>query len=159
MNPVRDWIDTVLTVAREQAEYNELNRKILEQLFLFAIELGRKKRLTAKERAFYAKTVATAEAFVAISINRRPHEDICIDQMMEDCIGDWTRFQPGLKKLLERLLKCGLDDLNPGPALWPGIRDWFAGQLKSVARHYPQYLSPDEIPAILDRLEHPLDRV
>jgi hypothetical protein len=158
MNPVRKWIDTVLTIAREQAECNELNREILERLFLFGIELGQRKRLTPKERAFYLKTVATAEAFMAISVTCPQSEEICIDQMIEDCVDDWSRFQPGLKRLLERLMKCSLDHLNPGPAIWPRAKDWFADQLKAAARHYPQYLSAREIPEILERLEHPLDR-
>jgi hypothetical protein len=38
------------------------------------------------------------------------------------------------------------------------MRDMIAGQLKVISRVYPDQLPESEITAILDRLEHPLDR-
>jgi hypothetical protein len=158
MNPVREWIDTVLRIAREQAQTNQLNRKVLERLFLFGIEIGRGTRLTLEERARLARTVATAEAFMAVLETCPEKYTDCLKQITEDCISDWPKFQPGLRRMLERSTEFNLEHVDPGPAIWPGIREWFANQLESVAHHYPQYLSKSEIPDILDRLDHPLDR-
>jgi hypothetical protein len=38
------------------------------------------------------------------------------------------------------------------------MREMMANQLKLISRHYPDELPETEITAILDRLDHPLDR-
>lgn len=158
MNPVREWIDTVLRIAREQAETNQLNLKILERLFLFGIEIGQGRRLTPDERARLSRTVATAEAFMATLEICPAKYAACLDLIADDCVSDWSRFQPALRRMLENSSEFQFDHLDGGPAIWPGVREWFARQLDEMARQYPQYLSRREIPAILDRLDHPLDR-
>ncbi len=156
MNPIHDWIEAILRISREQAECNELNRKILQRVFIFGIEIGRGKRLTPRERARLEKTLATAEAFMAIAEKCPPNRSV--DRIIDDCVADWPKHQPKLKKLLERLMGHRLDEVNPGPAVWPEIREWIAGQFRAVSRAYPDQFPPSEIPAILDRLDHPLDR-
>jgi hypothetical protein len=156
MNPIRNWIETILRVSREQAECNELNRKILQRVFIFGIEIGRGKRLTPKERVRLEKTLITAEAFMAIAEKCPP--DKSVDRIIDDCVVDWPKHQPKLKKLLERVMEHSLDEVDPGPAIWPEIREWIAGQFLAVSRAYPEQLPASEIPAILDRLDHPLDR-
>ena len=59
MNPIRQWIDDLLAGAKEKAAMAQMKRELDEQLFLFAIEVGRGKRLMSHERRVYAKTFRT----------------------------------------------------------------------------------------------------
>jgi hypothetical protein len=105
MNEVREWIEMIISLSRDQAEYGEFHRKVQEQLFIFAIEIGRRKRLTPAERAYYEKTLATAEVLLGITERSISNlaERIPYDRIMDDCVVDWIGHEPALKRLLERL--------------------------------------------------------
>ena len=160
MNPIRKWIESLFRISRDQAEYGEFHRKVQERLFILAIEIGRRKRLTPEQCARYEKTQATAEVLLAITEKSVSSLAALIpyDQIMDDCVGDWIEQEPKLKRLLERLLGRSLQELDVPPGMWPEMRDMIAGQLKVISRVYPDQLPESEITAILDRLEHPLDR-
>jgi hypothetical protein len=160
MNPIREWIEGVLRIAREQAEYGEFERRIQQQLFLFAIEIGRKKRLTPMERERYAKSLLTAEALLAVA-NMCPKSRSQLlfnEQMVDECVINWDKHEPGLKKILERVMGGRFCALDVPVGMWPEIRDMFACQFEALSRAYPDQVPPSELPAILDRLKHPLDR-
>jgi hypothetical protein len=160
MNRIREWIDTIVRISRDQAEYGEFHRKVHDRLFIFAIEIGRKKRLTPDERALYEKTLATAEVLLGITEKSVSNlaERIPYDGIMDDCVADWIRHEPALKRLLERVLGRSFADLDMPAGMWPGMRELIADQIRAVARAYPNELPESEVESILDRLEHPLDR-
>ena len=160
MNEIREWIDMIISLSRDQAEYGEFHRKVQEQLFIFAIEIGRRKRLTPAERAYYEKTLATAEVLLGITERSISNlaERIPYDRIMDDCVVDWIGHEPALKKLLERLLGRNFADLNVPSGMWPEMRELFSNQIRAISRAFPDQLPESEIRAILDRLEHPLDR-
>ena len=160
MNEVREWIEMIISLSRDQAEYGEFHRKVQEQLFIFAIEIGRRKRLTPAERAYYEKTLATAEVLLGITERSISNlaERIPYDRIMDDCVVDWIGHEPALKRLLERLLGRNFADLNVPSGMWPEMRELFSNQIRAISRAFPDQLPESEIGAILDRLEHPLDR-
>ncbi len=45
MNPIRQWIEDLLACARKKAAITQIKRELDEQLFLFAIEIGRGRAL------------------------------------------------------------------------------------------------------------------
>jgi hypothetical protein len=160
MNPIREWIETMLRISRDQAEYGEFDRKIQRLLFLFAIEIGRGKRLTVKERDRYAKSMLTAEAFLAITerYSQDPQQRASSERLMSDCVANWQKHEPQLRRILERLIGSRFQAFDVPVGMWPEMRDMIAGQLVALARAYPEHVPPSEIPALLDRLNHPLDR-
>jgi hypothetical protein len=160
MNEVREWIEMIISLSRDQAEYGEFHRKVQEQLFIFAIEIGRRKRLTPAERAYYEKTLATAEVLLGITERSISNlaERIPYDRIMDDCVVDWIGHEPALKRLLERLLGRNFADLNVPSGMWPEMRELFSNQIRAISRAFPDQLPESEIRSILDRLEHPLDR-
>jgi hypothetical protein len=160
MNPIRQWIESILRISRDQAEYSEFTQKIQERLFIFAIEIGRRRRLTPQERAEYEKTLGTAEVLLAVTERSASSLAALIpmDRITEDCVGDWIKHEPHLKGLLEKLLGRSFKELDVPPGMWPEMREMMANQLKLISRHYPDELPETEITAILDRLDHPLDR-
>jgi hypothetical protein len=160
MSRIREWIDTIVRISRDQAEYGEFHRKVQDRLFIFAIEIGRRKRLTPDERALYEKTLATAEVLLAITEKSVSNlaERIPYDPIMDDCVADWLAHEPALRRLLERVLGHSFAELDMPAGMWPGMRELIADQIRAVARVYPDELSESEVETILDRLEHPLDR-
>jgi hypothetical protein len=160
MNPIREWIESILRIARDQAEYGEFDRRIQRLLFLFAIEIGQGRRLTAKEREQYAATMLTAEAFLAVtekhpqaSTNHIEHE-----QIMTECVANWQAHEPKLRRLLERMMGERFQAFDTPIGMWPAMSDMFEDQFRALSHAFPEQFPPRELRVILERLHHPLDR-
>ena len=159
MSPIRDWIESILRIAREQAEFGEFDRHLQRSLFLFAIEIGKGRRLTSQERESYAKTMITAEAFLAMT---EKHADdahrLCHERILSDCVSDWQRHEPRLRRFLEEMLGKRFRAFDVPIGMWPELQDILEAQIRTLARAYPEEVPARELPKIIARLNYPLDR-
>jgi len=160
MNPIKEWIESIAHISRENAEHSEFHQKVQERLFIFAIEIGRRKRLTPRERQLYEKTLATAQVLIGVTEKSVSNlaASIPFDRIADECLEKWIEKEPKLKSTLEKMLGHRFEELDEPPGMLPETRKMIAEQLKLLSRLFPDQLSATEIGSILDRLEHPLDR-
>ncbi len=160
MNLIKEWINAILRIAKNNAEYSELHRKVEERIFLFGIEIGLKRKLSPEERAQYKKTLITAQTLFLVA----EKEDFKIDgpnpvdHMTTQYLDDWIAEEPLVRAALEKTLGHSFDELDHLPAMSPQLRQITLDQLKLISLIYPDQLPEAEIHSIIERLDHPLDR-
>ena len=159
MNSIRKWIDDLLASAKKKATLNQFKRELDERLFVFAIEIGRGKRLMPDERRVYAKTFRTAQIMLLMDeeLTNSPPKVTPIKNIMKEPEEDWLFKEPVIKAELESRLKYPLDDLE-NTVMSPSDRAALVGYLNLIASACPEMLTPREVESIVDRLAHPLDR-
>ncbi len=159
MNSIRKWIDDLLASAKKKATLNQFKRELDERLFLFAIEIGRGKRLMPDERHVYAKTFRTAQIMLLMDeeLTNSPPKVTPIKNIMKEPEEDWLFKEPVIKAELESRLKYPLSDLE-NTVMSPADRAALVGYLNLIASACPEMLTPREVESIVDRLAHPLDR-
>jgi hypothetical protein len=159
VNSIRKWIDDLLASAKKKATLNQFKRKLDERLFLFAIEIGRGKRLMPDERHVYAKTFRTAQIMLLMDeeLTNSPPKVTPIKNIMKEPEEDWLFKEPVIKAELESRLKYPLSDLE-NTIMSPADRAALVGYLNLIASACPEMLTPSEVESIVDRLAHPLDR-
>jgi len=159
VNSIRKWIDDLLASAKKKATLNQFKRELDERLFLFAIEIGRGKRLMPDERRVYAKTFRTAQIMLLMDeeLTNSPPKVTPIKNIMKEPEEDWLFKEPVIKAELESRLKYPLDDLE-NTVMSPSDRAALVGYLNLIASACPEMLTPREVESIVDRLAHPLDR-
>ena len=159
MNPIRQWIDDLLASAKKKATLNQIKRELDERLFLFAIEIGRGKRLMPDERHVYAKTFRTAQIMLLMDeeLTNSPPKVTPIKNIMKEPEEDWLFKEPVIKAELESRLKYPLSDLE-NTVMSPADRAALVGYLNLIASACPEMLTPREVESIVDRLAHPLVR-
>ena len=159
MNPIRQSIDDLLAGAKEKAAMAQMKRELDEQLFLFAIEVGRGKRLMSHERRVYAKTFRTAQVMLMLKedVVSRPPKEKPIKNIMKQPEEEWLLKEPVIKAELESRLKYPLSDLEDF-IICPADRAAIVRYLRRMAAESPSVLSLEEVESIMDRLDHPLDR-
>ena len=161
MNLIKEWINAILRIAKNNAEYSELHRKVQERIFLFGIEIGLKRKLSPQERAQYKKTLITAQTLFLFAekddaklAGPNPVDHLTAQYLLHD----WIAEEPSVRALLEKELGHSFDELDHMPAMSPQLRQMTLDQLKLISLLYPDQLPEEEIASILDRLDHPLDR-
>jgi hypothetical protein len=159
VNSIRKWIDDLLASAKKKATLNQFKRELDERLFVFAIEIGRGKRLMPDERRVYAKTFRTAQIMLLMDeeLTNSPPKVTPIKNIMKEPEEDWLFKEPVIKAELESRLKYPLDDLE-NTVMSPSDRAALVGYLNLIASACPEMLTPREVESIVDRLAHPLDR-
>ncbi len=159
MNPFRKWINDLLASVTKRAALNQIKRQLDERLFLFAIEVGRGKRLMPDQRRVYAKTFRTAQIMLLLEdeLICRPPKMKPIRNIMKEPEEEWLLKEPVIKAELECRLKHPLTDLED-PTMSPADRATLVGYLRMIAQTCPELLSVEELKSIVDRLDHPLDR-
>ena len=159
MNSIRKWIDDLLASAKKKATLNQFKRELDERLFVFAIEIGRGKRLMPAERRVYAKTFRTAQIMLLMDeeLTNSPPKVTPIKNIMKEPEEDWLFKEPVIKAELESRLKYPLGDLE-NTVMSPADRAALVGYLNLIASACPEMLTPREVESIVDRLAHPLDR-
>ena len=159
MNSIRKWIDDLLASAKKKATLNQIKRELDERLFLFAIEIGRGKRLMPDERHVYAKTFRTAQIMLLMDeeLTNSPPKVTPIKNIMKEPEEDWLFKEPVIKAELESRLKYPLSDLE-NTVMSPSDRAALVGYLNLIASACPEMLTPREVESIVDRLAHPLVR-
>ena len=159
MNSIRKWIDDLLASAKKKATLNQFKRELDERLFVFAIEIGRGKRLMPDERRVYAKTFRTAQIMLLMDeeLTNSPPKVTPIKNIMKEPEEDWLFKEPVIKAELESRLKYPLDDLE-NTVMSPSDRAALVGYLNLIASACPEMLTPREVESIVDRLAHPLVR-
>jgi hypothetical protein len=75
-----------------------------------------------------------------------------------EALADWLKEEPELREIFEEQFECKLNEYTQKPEMSPTLRSLLAEHLQQLASACPKGLAQDEIPRILDRLEHPLDR-
>lgn len=159
MNPIRQWIDELLSSARKRAALAQIKRQLDERLFLFAIEVGFGRKITPEQRRVYAQTFRTAQVMLLLEeeLMSNPPEIIPIKNILKDPEEEWLLKEPVIKAELESRLKQPLSDLDD-PGMSPADRAAILGYLQLIAETCPGMLSIEELESIVDRLDHPLDR-
>ena len=146
-------IDGLINIVRDEAECREERLKAQKRLFIFAVEIGRGKKLTPHQQNWYEKTFLTA--LVLSGVARRESPPSSFDQLADGSLGDWLDLEPRVKAWLERALGHSLAEAEQPPPMSPEIRQMIAEKLAAL---YGDELSEAEIVKLVDRLEHPLDR-
>ena len=152
MNLKQD-IDKYLSMARQEAESREFRRKGRKRLFLFAIELGRKEKLTPLERSSYEKTYMTALILSGVAERDIPPSDF--DRVADGSLDNWLELEPRIRAWLERAIGHDLDEADRPRGMSPERRRAFVECLSML---YGDEVSKNEIESLLNRLENPLDR-
>jgi hypothetical protein len=159
MNPIRQWINELLASAKKKAAICQIKRELDERLFLFAIEIGRGKRLMPDQRRVYARTFRTAQVMLLLDeeLATSPPKVKPIKNIMKEPEEDWLLKEPVIKVELEARLKHPLSDLEDA-SMSPADRAALVRHLLLIATTCPEVLAPQEVESIVDRLDHPLDR-
>ena len=159
MNPIRQWLNDLIATAKKKAAISQIKRELDEHLFLFAIEIGRGKRLMPDERRIYAETFRTAQIMLLMDeeLTNSPPKVTPIKNIMKEPEEDWLFKEPVIKAELESRLKHPLSDLEEA-FMSPAERATLVGYLNLLASSCPDLLPPQEVESIVDRLAHPLDR-
>jgi hypothetical protein len=142
-----------IDIARQQAEKHESRRKADMRLFLFAIEIGQKKKLTPEERHQYEKTFLPAQLLCGVAHGDTPPTSF--DRVAAGCIVDWLESEPKVRAWLERVLGHSLDEVYRPEGMSPEGRQVV---IEGLSMLYGEKLSKEEAASLLERLEHPLDR-
>jgi hypothetical protein len=149
---IKPEIDSLVNIARHDAESREERRQAQKRLFIFAIEIGRRKKLTPEERSLYEKTFLTA--YILSGVAERGAPPSRFDQLADGSLGDWLNIEPKVKAWLERAMGQSFDEADQR-RMSQETRQMVAEGLSML---YGDELSEAEISSILERLEHPLDR-
>jgi len=159
VNPIRQWIDDLLACAKKKAAIIQMKRELDEHLYLFAIEIGRGKKLLPDERRVYARTFRSAQVMLLLKeeMANNPPKLKPIKNIMKEPAEEWLLKEPVIKAELESRQKHRLSDLEDA-VLPPEERAAIIRYLNMVAAACPSVLSIDELESIVDRLDHPLDR-
>jgi len=145
--------DLFVNMARERAESHENRRQAQIRLFLFAIEIGRKRKLSSEERSLYEKTYLTAQIISGMAHGDSPASSF--DRVAAGGITAWLEYEPQVRTWLERMLGYSLDEVNCTPTMAPELRDMVVEGLSLL---YGSEVSKADVAKFIDRLEHPLDR-
>jgi hypothetical protein len=159
-NTGRRTLDALLSLSQELAESRELQRKVMERLFLLGISIGQRRMLTPEESIAYGRTVVTARQLTLMEdLSQGTGEyDEHNRRNMANAVMDWLRAEPELRKSLEEELDCDLSAPSPAGLLDQETRDEVARMLHAIAETTPEALRKEEIHSIVEKLDHPLDR-
>jgi hypothetical protein len=159
MNFIREWIEDILAIATRRAAVNQLKRNLDERLFLFAIEIGRRQRLTPNQRPIFAKTFRTAQVLMLMEddLVQKPPKSIPIKNIIKRPEEEWLIKEPVIRAELEERLKHSLDDIEDS-IFSAADRRAIVRYLEIMSTRCPELLSAKEIESIMDRFDHPLDR-
>lgn len=160
MNSFRQWLATQIEMSLMRAEARQIRRYFMENFFLLGIEIGQRRRLTASERTVYRKTLNTAEALIAIGKYTGSRKFECqLQWELTRIVGNWLKDEPELRKNIEYLLKMPVEYFNRTGAIPANLRMTLQKEMKELAASCCEFLSEDQIEAIIQQIENPLDRV
>jgi hypothetical protein len=159
MNPIRQWIDELLATVTKRAVINQIKRQLDEKLFIFAIEIGRGKRLMPDQRRVFAKTFRTAQIMLLLDeeLTNRPPKMKPIRNIMKEPEEEWLLKEPVIKAELESRLKYPLTEFDEA-VISRAERTAIIRYLCRISKMRPGLLSINELRSIVERLDHPLDR-
>jgi hypothetical protein len=150
---MKPQFELFVNLAREQAKRHESRNQANIRLFLFAIEIGLRRKLTPEERTAYEKTFLTAYILCGVALGETPPSSF--DRIAIQCVLDWLKWEPHLKAEFEQTLGHSLDKPYRSQAMSPEMQQMVVDGLAVL---YDGEASKEEIAVFLDRLEHPLDR-
>jgi hypothetical protein len=152
MNSKED-IDSLVSLIRFEEESRVERLKAQKRLFIFAVEIGRGKKLIPHQRSLYENTFLTALLLSGVAGKGNPNSSF--DKVADGSVGDWLDLEPKVKAWLERVTGHSLAEVERSSPMPPEIRQLIADKLTEL---YGNELSQAEIADVVDRLEHPLDR-
>lgn len=160
MHPVKRKLNDLVLHISKCAEIEQAHRQLDERMFLFGIEIGRRKALTSYERVAYRKTFRTAQMLLMTdeAVLKTPDDAKVFKNVFMEAVCDWLRNSRVIQTWLEREMRCCLSEESETSNLSPETRMLLLRYLELVALRWPEVLSRREIKSFMDRLEHPLDR-
>jgi hypothetical protein len=159
MNPFRKWLETELSLVRRRAEQEQRSRIFLESLFLLGIEIGRGRELAPGEKLALLRTFPTAQALAALHQFLEEGDPIpAWRRAYAQAVGNWSGREAMVRANLEVWFGGSLDEVAKPRPLCRKMRGTLKSQLQRLAAACGEQLDDTEVEAILDRLEHPLDR-
>jgi hypothetical protein len=161
MHPVKQQLDDLIEHFRQYAEKAQFRRLIDEKMFLFGIEIGRRRVLKPQERLAYLKTFGLALGLLVVDeITHKTHADEeAFKKAFAEAADDWLRNARVIGRWLEaERQRYKLPDLRSRWQIDPATRRSLVAYLEGIAAEWPEVLAYDEIDAFIDRLENPLDR-
>lgn len=160
MHSIRSIIEGLLEFTRDYVGMEEARERLMENIFLFGIAIGLRRRLTPGERRAYLETLLTAEVLVLIEERGigHPTEWEATSMAIAEALQNWLKEEPELREIFEEQFNCKLGHFREKPEMSPTLRSLLTKHLQRLSEACPEGLAPNEIPGILDRLEHPLDR-
>ena len=150
---MKPQFELFINLARQQAENHESRNQTNIRLFLLAIEIGLKRKLTPEEKIAYEKTYRTAYIVCGVALEEIPHSPF--SRIVIQCVSDWFKWEPHLRAEFEKTLGHSLDKPFQPQGMSPEMRQMVVDGLAIL---YDGEASKEEIAHFLDRLEHPLDR-
>jgi len=161
MHPVKQQLDDLVEHFRQYAEKAQFRRLIDERMFLFGIEIGRRRLLKPQERLAYLKTFWLALGLLVVdeSTHKTRAEEEAFKKAYAEAADDWLRNSRVIGRWMEEERKRHkLPDLRSRWLIDPETRRILVVYLEGIAAEWPEVLAHDKIDAFIDRLENPLDR-
>lgn len=159
MNSFRQWLASQMEMSLMRAEARQIRRYFMENFFLLGIEIGQRRRLTDSERAAYQKTFTTAEALIAIGKYTGSKKfEFEFRHEVNRIIGNWLKDEPVLRANLEWMLRMPLEYFNRTGSIPADLRMTLKKELKELASSCCEFLNEEQVEAIIQRIENPLDR-
>jgi hypothetical protein len=150
---LKPQFELFVNLARQQAESRESRNQADIRLFLFAIEIGLKRKLTPEEKIVYEKTFRTAYLLSGIAVGQAPPS--AYDQIAAGCVSAWLEWEPQIRTRMEKTIGQSIDEPYQSHGMSPEMRGMVVEGLSIL---YGDEISKEEIAVFLDQLEHPLDR-
>jgi hypothetical protein len=161
IHPVKQQLDEMIEHFRQYAEKAQFRRHIDERMFLFGIEIGRRRLLKPQERLAYLKTFWLALGFLVVDeiTQKTRAEEEAFRKAYVEAADDWLRNSHVIGRWLENERKRHkLPDFKSRWQIDPETRRILVIYLEGIADEWPEVLARDQIDAFIDRLENPLDR-
>lgn len=155
MNPseIKQDIDDLLDIVRQEAEARQERAAAQRRLFIFAVEIGRRKKLTPEQRVQYEKTYETAYVLAGMADRTDPHSSF--DLIADESLKDWLDLEPKARTWLENVLGSDFSALSQPQKMPRETRQMIMDNLSEL---YGDGITKAEIEGIIDRIEFPLDR-
>ena len=152
-----DPLQLLMSFSRVYAEQLRALERTTEQMFLLGIEIGRGTPLTAKEKASYGRTQATARRVLAMRTAMEGHpQQQEVASVITDALVDWLREEPTLKKTLEEWFQDTISDMPMQPPAEHYLK--LKTQLQTLASATGHPLSDVEVEELAQKLLFPFDR-
>lgn len=152
-----DPLQLLVTFSRLHAKQTALLRKTVERMFLLGIEIGRGEPLSAKEKARYARTQATARQVLVMrgAVEDQPQQED-VEAIITHALVNWLREEPSLKKIMEEWCHKPIDDRPEQLPTEQYLK--LKSQIQAIALATGKPLADEDVEQLAQKLLFPFDR-
>jgi hypothetical protein len=161
MHPVKKQLNDLIEYFTHCAEMAQFRRHIDQRMFLFGIEIGRRRPLTSYERQAYLKTFWTALTLLVVdeTYQKSRGDEDALKKAFAEATDNWLQNSRVIARWIEAEQKHhGLPVPSKQWKMDSETRRLLVSHLERISAEWPEALPYHEIQSLLDRLEHPLDR-